>query len=710
MKLITRIVVLTLCIVLGACGLQTSVFNVPGRLDPENKLFSKAEKLFQAEHYEEALAAYNEYLLRFPDGSLAGGALLKIGAIHVLSGEYLQARQVYKQIINEYPDSLFVLDAQVETLFSYYSEGRYVEVIEQAAVFLAKSTSRVHILRTHVILGNTYLAIGSPIDAIMSYTSAFAKARDLEKESILVRFNEAAGQLGSEDIIFLLGRVEDEFPAGYLMYQLGNNYAKEAKYADAVRMLSAFIEKFPQHAKIEEAKELIQSIGKKSVYSRYTIGCLLPLSGRYRTYGKRALKGVELALNQFSSQNASPSIKIIIKDTGSDPDKAVLAVQELFKENVAAIIGPLVTAETAALEAQNSGIPIITLTQKEDIAQIGDYVFRNFFTPEMQVKTIVSFAVEKLGLDSFAILYPDENYGTTFMNLFWDEVLAQGGRIVGVESYKSSQTDFADPIKKLVGLYYEVPEDLKAAMMTADDESDYTAGTDLLGIDLQFASKVVYDEQQAEVDQLEDQRAETNQQEDQEAETDQQQDQEAETDQQEDQAAEDDEKEEKEEEPEPIIDFDAVFIPDEPKKAGLIIPQLAFYDVRDTYLLGTNLWHSGTLIEMARQYAQGAIMTDGFFAQSTSEPVKKFVRIFEETFSEKPEFIEAVAYDTAMILFELVSRPEILFRSVLKEELINLKDYEGVTGITSFDESGDIRKKLNLLQVKGRGFVELEQR
>ena len=53
----------------------------------------------------------------------------------------------------------------------------------------------------------------------------------------------------------------------------------------------------------------------------------------------------------------------------------------------------------------------------------------------MQVKTLVSYAVEKLGLNTFAILYPDENYGKTFMNLFWDEVIANGGKVVGVESY-----------------------------------------------------------------------------------------------------------------------------------------------------------------------------------------------------------------------------------------------------------------------------------
>lgn len=697
MKSIARIIILLLCIVLWACSLKTSVFTVSGRLDPGAKLFSKAEQLFQEQSYKEALAVYNEYLSSFPDGSLADGALMKIGAIYTAAGKHQEAHRIYQRLIAEYPRSAFVLDAKVEILAGFYSQGRYRQVIEQAADFLAKTSSRVHILRAHVIVGDTYLAMGSAVDAVISYGAAYEKAVGAEHKSIVDRFNEAARQLSSADIDYLLGRIKDEFSTGYLMYQLGVNYAQEENhYADAVRVLSVFVDKFPLHEKAAEAKRLIKEISKKSVYSRYTIGCLLPLSGRYKTYGNRALRGVELALNRFSLQNQDAAIKIIIKDTGSDLDNAALAVAELLKENVAAIIGPLVTAETAALEAQNSGIPIITLTQKEDITQIGDYVFRNFFTPQMQVKTVVSFAVEALGLDSFAILYPDENYGTTFMNLFWDEVLAHGGTIVGVESYKLTDTDFADPIKKLVGLYYEVPEDLKAAMMPADDDPDYPGDQAFLETDLQFSVKDNNDHPAKEGDQQVDPVEKIEDQE--------------QSEQQALQEQENDQQEKEEEEPQPIIDFDAVFIPDAPQKAGLIIPQLAFYDVRETYLLGTNIWHSDSLIEMARQYAQGAIMADGFFAQGRSPQISSFVKHFQETYGLMPEFIEAVAYDTAMILFELVSRPEIQFRSVLKEELAKLKDYSGVTGLTSFDESGDVLKKMHLLQIKGRGFVELEQR
>ncbi len=163
-----------------------------------------------------------------------------------------------------------------------------------------------------------------------------------------------------------------------------------------------------------------------------------------------------------------------------------------------------------------------------------------------------------------------------------------------------------------------------------------------------------------------------------------------------------------EDEPEPIVDFDAVFIPDSPGKAGQIVPQLAYHDIKDVYILGTNLWHSDSLIKIAEQYVQGAVMPDGFFAASPSPRVQKFVKDFEETYQETPDFIEAIVYDTAMILFNVVSREQIRYRSEIRDELLNLDVFPGVTGLTRFDENGDAQKKLYLLRVKGKKFVELD--
>ncbi len=636
----------------------------PVRLDPADALFSRGEKMLQAESYPEALDAYSEYLERYPDRPLADAALMKIGSVYAIFGDNEKARNAYERLIIEYPESIFVPDARIEILTTYYNQGYYEDVIAQAADLIEVLVSGVHLLRVYVLLGDTYMAIGAPKDAVYYYILAVGQAGEPDKETIFITLKDAVRHLGSEDLVSLIGPLKDDVPKGFLMFQLGLNYTEEEKYNKALKILSAFIEKFPMHENVQQAKSLSALIHKKSVYSRYTIGCLLPLSGPYKIYGNRALTAVELALNQFSAKNSRSSIKVIIKDTASDPAKAAMAVKELYDENVAAIIGPFITAESAATAAQNKGIPIITLTQKDNITRIGDYVFRNFFTPGKQVETLVSYAVKALGVKSFAILYPDEKYGTTFMNLFWDQVIAHGGSVVGVESYNPTHTDFADPIKKLVGLYYKVPEDLKIPDLAADEQESNESITDST-TDPLMASPGEDDENM-----------ET----------------------------------EEDEKPEAIVDFDAVFIPDAPTKAGLVIPQLAFYDVTDTYLLGTNLWHSDRLITMARQYVQGAVVPDGFFAEDASENVKNFVEIYQKVFDQNPGFIEAVTYDTAMILFQLVSRPDIRFRNTLKNELERLTDFQGVTGFTSFDNDGEARKQLYLLQIRGNHFFQLEHR
>ena len=101
-------------------------------------------------------------------------------------------------------------------------------------------------------------------------------------------------------------------------------------------------------------------------------------------------------------------------------------------------------------------------------------------------------------------------------------------------------------------------------------------------------------------------------------------------------------------------------------------------------------------------------MPDGFFADSPSPRVQQFVKEFEETYQETPDFIEAIVYDSAMILFNVVSREQVRYRNEIRDELLNMNNFQGVTGLTRFDENGDAKKKLYLLRVKGKKFVELD--
>ncbi len=659
MKFKCAIILLSAVLFIWACAPKPAIIPAPDQVTSEDEFFARAEQLYESESYDEALALYDEYFRRFPDKPLAAAALMKIGIIRALKENYEEARSAFRNIISAYPTSPFVPDAMVEELRTYYQQGRYQVVIELAPDMLKTIDSWTHIFRIYALIGDIYMTQGAPVDALDYYARAWEFASGPELEAIAEKFKEAIAQLDSADVAILIQHPDESLPMDYLLFQLGLNYALEEKYGDALMILNQFIEKYPAHENRILAESLIDEIKKNAFFKRYTIGCLLPLSGPYQSFGQRALQGLELAQAQFSSQSSNPPLNIIIKDTEADPDKTITALEELYRDQVAAIIGPIVTSEIAAREAQQMGIPIITLTQKDNIPEIGDKVFRNFITPKMQVQTLTSFTVESLGLYRFAILYPDETYGTTFMNLFWDQLLESGGQVVAVESYKPDQTDFSDSIKKLVGLFYEIPEDLKPVEEELADDQE-----------LEDAETSGQAEDQTQVPGA---RGGA-----------------------------------KEDEPEPIVDFDAVFIPDSPGKAGQIVPQLAYHDIKDVYILGTNLWHSDSLIKIADQYVQGAVMPDGFFAASPSPRVQKFVKDFEETYQETPDFIEAIVYDTAMILFNVVSREQIRYRSEIRDELLNLDAFPGVTGLTRFDENGDAQKKLYLLRVKGKKFVELE--
>jgi ABC-type branched-subunit amino acid transport system substrate-binding protein len=355
--------------------------------------------------------------------------------------------------------------------------------------------------------------------------------------------------------------------------------------------------------------------------------------------------GIELALCQFNAQSDVNPIQLLIKDSKGNPNEAAKAVEDLaLKDRVIGIIGPMITSESAAIKAQALKVPIMTLTQKPDITKLGDCVFRNFLTLSLQVKAIVAYAVQELGIKEFAILYPEERYGVSFMNRFWDELIVHDAKIVGIESYGPDQTDFADSINKLVGMYYPRPEEPEEA-----ESLDHT--------------RILHGETSAGV--------------------------------------------EEEKELEPIVDFGAVFIPDTFEKVGLIAPEFPFYDVTNVLLLGTNLWHSDRLIQMARRYVQGAIVPDGFFLKSPTPGVQDFVKSFEKVFGSSPGFLEAQAFDAASILFQLTNQPDVQSRLTLKSALMEVKDFPGMTGVTSFDETGDVDKQIYLLKIKGRRFVQI---
>ena len=151
----------------------------------------------------------------------------------------------------------------------------------------------------------------------------------------------------------------------------------------------------------------------------------------------------------------------------------------------------------------------------------------------------------------------------------------------------------------------------------------------------------------------------------------------------------------------------AVFIPGSPKELAMILPQFAYRNVSDVYLLGTNLWHHPYLLEHVADYVKHAVITDGFFDASQKVETARFSQAFQLIYGEVPGFIEAISYDTVAMLVKATMDPSIGSRVTLRHALAGNRIFDGLTGKTRFDAVGKLHKELFLLTVDKHQFVEI---
>ncbi len=666
----TFIIILFLLFI-SACGFQKT--QVPDKKGPyvetESSLFKMAEGLYEQGKFEESIVTYQSYLDRYPKSDMRDAVLLKIGMAHREINKDELAINYFNQLIQTMPESSLVTDARIEILAVYVKQGRFREIEEISSDLLAKPLADNQRLRINSILGDSFVALGKPEESIEYYDQMLLLASDSVRQSVFDRVQSAVDQLNQEQTQRLIEKLPDGGIRGHLLFHAGllNYDAKD--FTATQTAFDELLNKYPKFKVKDRVSSILESIASGETFQPYTFGCLLPLSGPYAAYGQRALRGIEMALIRFAETVPDLMPRLVIKDTKSNPETAINELKVMAEEGVAAVIGPMVTAEQVAMTADALGVPILTLTQKDYITDSGPYVFRNFITPEMQVKALVNYSAETLGAKRYAILYPQENYGITFMDLFWDEIVVHDGMAVGVESYGKEQTDFADAIKKLVGLYYP---------MSTDERNQALAHASLLRNPEEALQFFQLNEESLPLSEFETE---------------------------EEELIVDNEKEP--DELESVVDFNAVFIPDSPKKVGLIIPQLAYYDINDVYLLGTNIWHSDSLIRMSRKYLKDVVIVDGFFTDSEDPAIQEFVSNYMTNYNENPEIIAATAYDTALIILELLKDQTISLRSQIKEQLLEMPPFQGITGKTTFRPNGDASKDLFILGVQRGKFVEL---
>ena len=95
------------------------------------------------------------------------------------------------------------------------------------------------------------------------------------------------------------------------------------------------------------------------------IGLVIPLSGENKELGQTILKSVRLAINDINDNR----IVIVPKDNQNDPSKTLEVSQELYKEGIKIIIGPIFKKNTFELNQLSDDLIFLSFTNKIDESQ-----------------------------------------------------------------------------------------------------------------------------------------------------------------------------------------------------------------------------------------------------------------------------------------------------------------------------------------------------
>lgn len=322
-------------------------------------------------------------------------------------------------------------------------------------------------------LAEGFLALDEPHKALYFYQQAMLIEGAVSPRDVLARIYKLLSDRFNEADLAEAAFIYNDSPVAYLaMLQLGWR-ALAADQKDRARQWAASAMQAPIGFAYREEALALQSQLSDPTQLQRAIGVLLPLSGRYAAFGERVKKGIELAMEAF---RPNIPVRLIFRDTAGDETIAAQQVAELaISDRVMGIIGPLVgnAAEGAAVRANQERTPLLTMSQREGLAAASLYVFRNSLTAELQVRTLVDYAMEERGLSTFGIMYPKTRQGENFAVLFQDEVWRRGGEIVATQGYQTEQTDFRHQVRLLQGLDPGASDEEENS---ADSESSGDAG------------------------------------------------------------------------------------------------------------------------------------------------------------------------------------------------------------------------------------------
>lgn len=373
------------------------------------------------------------------------------------------------------------------------------------------------------------------------------------------------------------------------------------------------------------------------------VALLLPLSGVYQNMGQNMLEAAQLALFMHPNSN----ILLYPHDTQSTQTGARLAAQKAINDRANIILGPLTSAHTEVIQrdAAAAGIPILSFSSDTSLVNRNTHVFGH----QKGIQAVqAAKVIADLDISTTAILAPNTPYGISMSKTFQEQAALLDISITQIAYFDPKSTDQSKELKILTQEAYAINKLKKERKKLKREFS--LVGAAMNDVSLKRLEEL------------------------------------------------------KTLNPEPLINFGALYLPVSSQILPLIASQLAFYDMDSDHvqLVGSALWHEKSIYKNKGEYIKGAYYPAPSFILANDIQKK-----FERFYNKKMLPISSLAYDAVKLVTMAYSYSN-YNPGRLVDEFYRENGYLLSNGPTKLFENGLTKRLYSLYEVRTFSFIERE--
>ncbi|MBV9390534.1 MAG: ABC transporter substrate-binding protein [Verrucomicrobia bacterium] len=144
---------------------------------------------------------------------------------------------------------------------------------------------------------------------------------------------------------------------------------------------------------------------------------------------------------------------------------------------------------------------------------------------------------------------------------------------------------------------------------------------------------------------------------------------------------------------------EVVFVPGYYPEVALILKEGRQLGLNCPFI-GCEAWDNPTLLQVARDAANGCYYSNQFSAHDPAQAVVDFVKMYRERFGQAPDNFAALGYDAASVVLDSIRRAGKAEPTAIRDALAQTTNYPGVSGSITIDANRNASKPAVILAIR----------